>query len=124
MADKTNKRDLLSAVSLILAALFILPLFQADFVFLVVLFFLIGGIVPAYYTLGLNYTMEKVDKHFIAEANGYYVMFYGIGTIAGPVFGSLMIDVNARSAYWIFASLLCLFFLLILRLNKKKEAAI
>ncbi|MGK9369352.1 MFS transporter [Melioribacter sp. Ez-97] len=124
MAEKTNKSDLLSAVSLILAALFMFPLFHTDFVFLVVLFFLIGGIVPAYYTLGLNYTMEKVDKHFIAEANGYYVMFYGIGTIAGPVVGSLMIDVNARSAYWIFASLLCLFFLLILRLNKKKAAAI
>jgi MFS family permease len=49
MAEKTNKSDLLSAVSLILAALFMFPLFQADFVFLVVLFFLKGGILPAYY---------------------------------------------------------------------------
>ncbi|WP_157867315.1 MFS transporter [Melioribacter roseus] len=120
MADKVNKTNLLSAVSLILALLFVFPLFHTNFVYLVVLFFLIGGIVPAYYTLGLNYTMEKVNRHYIAEANGYYVMFYGIGTIAGPVVGSLMIDIETKVAYWIFASFLCLFFWLILRSNKKE----
>lgn len=121
MADKIDKRKLLSAISVILAILFLLPLFRANFTYLILLFFLIGGIVPAYYTIGLNYTMEKVERDFIAEANGYYVMFYGIGTIAGPIIGSIMIDIETRFAYWVFASLLSLSYWFILSREKNAE---
>ncbi|OGV04923.1 MAG: hypothetical protein A3J84_08295, partial [Ignavibacteria bacterium RIFOXYA2_FULL_37_17] len=94
LADKVLKHKLLLIISLCLGSLFILPITAMGFVFLIVVFFFIGGIIPSFYTVGLNYTIEEVDKRFMAQANGYFTMMYGAGTIAGPILGTTLMDLN------------------------------
>ncbi len=120
-SDRVSKYKLLLYISAALGILFIVPVAAKSFSFLIVVFFIIGGIVPAFYSVGLNYTVEQVDKQFIAQANGYYVMMYGVGTIAGPLIGAFLVDLNKEYGYWIFASALCYCFYLIFNFYKNGD---
>ncbi|MDP2038815.1 MAG: MFS transporter [Ignavibacteria bacterium] len=112
LSDKVSKFNLILTIALSLGLLFALPALNANFYFLLAVFFLIGGIVPAFYTVGLNYTIEQVDKMHIAQANGYYIMMYGIGTIAGPLLGAGLVEFDKQNGYWLFSALLCMVFAL------------
>ncbi|MCX6169454.1 MAG: MFS transporter [Ignavibacteriales bacterium] len=114
-ADKISKYKLLLIISTLLGFLFLLPTFAKDFIFLLIVFFLIGGFVPAFYTVGLNYTIEQVEKKYMTQANGYFVMMYGAGTILGPLIGAVLIDFNKQYGFWIFASSLCICFYLLFK---------
>ena len=120
LADKVMKYKLLLLISFLLCLLFILPITSMNFLFLVIIFFFIGGIVPSFYTVGLNYTVEEVEKKFMAQANGYFTMLYGAGTIAGPILGTTLIDLNKENGYWIFAASLCFCFFFLFKYYKKK----
>jgi len=120
LADKIMKYKLLLLISFLLGLLFILPITTIDFLYLVIIFFFIGGIVPSFYTVGLNYTVEEVEKKFMAQANGYFTMMYGTGTIAGPILGTILIDLNKENGYWIFAAGLCFCFFFLFKYYKKK----
>lgn len=109
-SDKVSKFNLILFIALSLGLFFILPVINTNYYFLLVVFFLIGGIVPAFYTVGLNYTIESVDKIHMAQANGYYIMMYGIGTIAGPLIGAGLVEIDKQSGYWLFSAGLCLVF--------------
>ncbi|MCX7798236.1 MAG: MFS transporter [Melioribacter sp.] len=113
LSDIMNRKRLLLLIVMLLSLLIIFPTVNSNFLFLLFIFFVIGGIVPALYTIGLSYTIEKVENKFIAQANGYFIMMYGIGTIVGPVFGALLVDFNTRYGYWSCASLLCVLFLIL-----------
>ncbi|MBA4406733.1 hypothetical protein C0389_05610 [bacterium] len=115
IADKLYKYRLLLIISTVLGILFLFPVLAMNFIFLVVIFFFIGGIVPAFYTVGLNYTVERVDKKYMTQANGYFVMMYGAGTILGPLIGATLVDFNKQYGYWVFASALCLGFFLLFK---------
>lgn len=110
--DRINKYRFLIFISGLLSVFFLIPVFISRFEYLLMIFFLMGGIIPAFYTVGLNYTVEKVDSKFMAQANGYYLMMYGIGTIAGPILGSFTVELNKNYGYWVFASGLCLLFVI------------
>jgi MFS family permease len=112
IADKINKYNLLLYISFFLIILFLVPIFISGFGYLLAAFFLMGGIVPAFYTVGLNYTVERVDKKYMAEANGFFVMMYGAGTVIGPLAGSMMVEIDKQFGYWVLASGLCFLFLL------------
>lgn len=119
--DKTDKYNLLIAISTLLTLLFIIPVFVTEFSYLLIAFFLMGGIVPAFYTVGLNYTVEKVEKQFLAQANGFYLMMYGIGTILGPLFGSFTVEINKSYGFWVFASALCFLFSIVFLRNPNRN---
>ncbi|MEJ5351631.1 MAG: MFS transporter [Melioribacteraceae bacterium] len=121
ISDKFNRHKLLLFISLLLSVFMILPSIYTNFVFLISIFFLIGGIVPAIYTVGLSYTIEKVEKKFMAQANGYFIMMYGIGTIAGPILGAMLIDLDKKFGYWLFASIICLLFFIFFRKGRNKS---
>lgn len=121
ISDKYNRYNLLLINSLILGALLLIPALIIRLDFLIVIFFFIGGIVPAFYTVGLNYTVEKVEKEFMAQANGYYLMMYGAGTLAGPIAGSFLIEVDKQFGYWLFVSSLSVLFFLVFRINKNQH---
>ena len=78
------------------------------------LFFLLGGFIPALYSLGLSYTMNSVDKQYTAEVNGYYSASYGLGTLLGPMLASKLLDFDAKTTYWIFSGLLSFIILAII----------
>lgn len=110
VSDKISKFRLLLYISVIIALLFILPGVFIQPVPLIIIFFLIGGIVPAFYTIGLAYTIERVNKADIAQANGHFAMFYGVGTLIGPILGSMTVEFNRNWGFWISAFLLALIF--------------
>ena len=120
LSDIYSSRKLLLLISILLGSLMLSPTLSLLFVFLITAFFLIGGFVPAYYTIGLNYTVQNIEKKYIAQANGYFVMMYGLGTLLGPMIGSMIVELNKEYGFWIFSALLCFsFFLLILLRNDK-----
>lgn len=122
-ADKLSKYKLLLIISTLLGILFLFPVVAMNFSFLLVTFFLIGGIVPAFYTVGLNYTVERVEKKFMTQANGYFVMMYGAGTIIGPLIGAILVDLNKQNGYWMFSSALCLAFFLLFKFYKNGNSS-
>jgi MFS family permease len=98
-----------------------MPIVSSQFWILLLSFFLIGGIIPAFYTVGLNYTVEAVENHFMAQANSYFVMMYGIGTIIGPLAGSMMIEFEKKNGYWALASGLCFLFFIVFKNYAKRR---
>ncbi len=121
LADKLSKHLLLLVISFLLGLLFLFPALLMNFAFLTAVFFFIGGIVPAFYTVGLNYTVEKTQKKFMTQANGYFIMMYGAGTIAGPILGALLVEVNRQYGYWLFASALSICFFVLFNVRKGEE---
>lgn len=121
LSDRTSRFLMLLILSVLLGILFIFPALLGGIFALVLIFFLIGGIVPAFYTIGLTYTMERIDKKFIARANGHYAMLYGAGTLAGPLFASMLIELNRQYAYWLFSALLCFGFFFYFSFVKKPD---
>ena len=65
------------------------------------------GIVPSFYTVGLNYTVEEVEMKFMAQANGCFTMMYGAGRIAGPILGTTLMDLNKENGYCRVAARVC-----------------
>lgn len=121
ISDRVPKYNLLLVVSFLLGILFLLPGFFMNFIFLLLIYFIIGGLVPAYYTIGLNYTMEKVRRDFIAESNGYYIMFYGVGTLLGPLIAAFLLEIDKNMGFWVFSSSICFLYLAVFTLKGIKD---
>jgi MFS family permease len=122
LSDIYSSRKLLLIISVLLGLLMLSPSISMIYIFLIIAFFLIGGFVPAYYTIGLNYTVQNIQKSDIAQANGFFVMMYGLGTLLGPMIGSMIVELNREFGFWLFSSSLCFsFFLVILMKNDKKR---
>lgn len=117
-ADFYSKYNVLLIISFLLFILFLFPIFSHNFLFLIIMLFILGGIIPAFYTVGLSYTAEKVENKYITFANSYYIMLYGLGTIIGPIFGSLLVDWNLKIGFWLISSILCLMFFIVFSSNK------
>lgn len=120
LSDIYSSRKLLLLISILLGSLMLSPTLSLMFIFLIAAFFLIGGFVPAYYTIGLNYTVQNIEKKYIAQANGYFVMMYGLGTLLGPMIGSMIVELNKEYGFWIFSALLCFSFFLVILLRNDK----
>ncbi len=118
IADFYSKYNMILLISMLLFVLLVFPIFFNSLLFLLVLLFFIGGVIPAFYTVGLSYTAEKVEYKHITFANSYYIMMYGLGTLVGPVFGSLLVEWNLRIGYWLISSVLCLLFFMVFFLLK------
>ncbi len=121
LSDSISKYKMLLYVSLVLSFVFAIPLTTLNFVILIAAFFILGGLVPSFYTVGLNFTIGSVDKKFISQANGYFVMMYGAGTLAGPILGAMLVDWNKQFGYWLFAIILCLVFFVTFSLIQSKK---
>lgn len=119
-SDRYNKYKLILILSLLLAVLLTVPTFSHGYFVLIGLFFVLGGIIPAFYTIGLNYMIESVDKKYISFANSYYIMMYGIGTVIGPLWGTSLIELSLLNGYWILSAILCLMFFIVFYYVRKQ----
>lgn len=110
LSDIISKDKLIQYISISMVFFFLSLIIVKNFIGIIIIFFLIGGIFPAFYTVGLTYTAEKVEPKFIAQANGYFATFFGLGTLLGPVLGSFLIELDKHNGNWIFSAFLCLLF--------------
>ena len=120
LSDKYSKYNIILIVSFLLAIFLLVPIASSDFYVLLILFFIIGGIIPSFYTIGLGYTVEYVDSKYIAYSNSFFIMMYGFGTLVGPLWGSLLVDYSLNIGYWLYSALLCLSFFVYFSINKAK----
>lgn len=117
--NKKSKLYYIFLLKFLITCFLILPMLIINPYGQLPILFLLGGFVPALYTFGLTYTMECVEKQHIAVANGYFATCYGIGTLAGPLLGSKLLDVNNYYAYWTFAAILSFILALVTYFTKK-----
>ena len=110
LSDRISKYKLLLMIAFILIFLFMIPTISADLLILLILFFTIGGIVPGFYTVGLNYTMDITAKKHMALANAHFITLYGVGTLLGPLLGTTLLELDQTYGYWIFSSAFCLLY--------------
>jgi MFS transporter, DHA1 family, tetracycline resistance protein len=118
MSDKISKYSLLLIITIMLSILYLMLVCFNTSLSNIIIFFIIGGLIPAFYTVGLTYVAEKIDMKFISQANGYFAMLFGLGTLLGPALGSVLIEYNHRYAGWIFSVILCLIFIFIFARKK------
>jgi len=104
--DETNYLKYIKLTLLLLVIFLSFPIYIDSLIVQSIIFFLLGGLVPELYSLGLSYTMAKIEKQHTAEANGYYSSSYGFGTLVGPLVSSELLDIDAKVAYWITATIL------------------
>ncbi|MBL1213092.1 MAG: MFS transporter [Ignavibacteriae bacterium] len=116
LSDLYSSAKLLLIISLLLGIFMLIPTLSLSLTFLIIVFFIIGGFVPAYYTIGLNFTVQSIEKKHIAQANSFFIMMYGLGTLIGPIIGSMIVEISKRYGFWIISAALCFsFFLIVLR---------
>jgi MFS family permease len=105
MSDRMDRRLLILIVSGVAGiGACIGMMFGADFLFLLVAAFLIGGLSNPLYSLLLAHTNDFLDHEDMAAASGGLVFINGLGAIAGPlIIGWLMQDnVFGPSGFFLF----------------------
>jgi MFS family permease len=120
-SDKIPKQNLLLIIPVILFFMFLGMVVYQSWILSMILFFMIGGLIPAFYTIGLTYVAEKVEMKFISQANGYFAMFFGLGTLLGPSLGSALISYDYKYSPWIFGFVICFVFILFFKKEIRKN---
>jgi MFS family permease len=94
LADRVDRTALLAALGVLLAALAVLlatvitmagPAFAAAFT--------LGGVVMAFYAVGLALLGQRVPRERLVVANAGFLMAYEGGAVVGPLLGGVAIDV-------------------------------
>ncbi len=92
-SDRMDRRLLITGLNLFGAVMMIVALLvPGNFVWLLVLSFIIGGISNPLYSLYIAYTNDFLDAEDMAAASGGLIFVNGIGAIAGPVVLGWMMD--------------------------------
>ncbi|MCB1368610.1 MAG: MFS transporter [Rhodobacteraceae bacterium] len=85
-SDRMDRRQLIAGLNLFGAVAMLLGvLIPGNFIWLLVLAFIIGGISNPLYSLYIAYTNDFLDFEDMAAASGGLIFVNGIGAIAGPV---------------------------------------
>jgi len=92
-SDRMDRRALITGLNLFGAATMVVALLvPGNFVWLLVLAFIIGGISNPLYSLYIAYTNDFLEIDEMAAASGGLIFVNGIGAIAGPVLLGWMMD--------------------------------
>ncbi|MFQ5623664.1 MAG: MFS transporter [Paracoccaceae bacterium] len=108
LSDKMDRRVLISGITAAGALVILIALpFTGDFVVVLVLAFVIGGIANPLYSLLIAYTNDYLDNEDMAAASGGLIFISGLGAIAGPVMvGWMMSKFGSDSFFYFLAALM------------------
>lgn len=89
LSDKINARVVLLVAALVsLTGFLLMPLVSDDVVMMSAVVFLTGGVIGAFYTVGLALLGARFSGPELATANAAFVMLYSLGMLTGsPVIG-------------------------------------
>jgi len=107
LSDRRDRRIAIGWASAIgaAAALLIIPLSSSS-PLLYFLIFLFGGTAMPLYSLSIALVNDQLSKHEMVQAAGAIVIFYGIGSALGPVFGGMCISRIGPQGLFIFQGLI------------------
>lgn len=93
LADRVDRGLLLAALGVTLAALAVLlaAVLTVDGLAFAAAFAL-GGVVLAFYAVGLALLGQRVPRHLLVTANAGFLMAYETGAVVGPLLGGLALD--------------------------------
>ena len=93
-ADRGNRRFVLNIASFLSAILGLCIALQEpiNFIALFLLIGFFGGFSFTLYPLSMAYVCEKIEESQIVSATSGFVLSYGIGAIAGPLFGAFAME--------------------------------
>lgn len=92
-SDRMDRRILITGLNLVGAVMALAGvLVSGNFVWLLVLAFILGGISNPLYSLYIAYTNDFLDIEDMAAASGGLIFVNGIGAIAGPLILGWMMD--------------------------------
>ena len=104
LSDRMDRRQLIVIASAVGAGACVIGgLFGADFWFLLVAAFLMGGMANPLYSLLLAHTNDYLEPEDMAAASGGMIFINGLGAIAGPVITGWAMDVVGPAGFFIFA---------------------
>lgn len=104
LSDRFDRRALIVALSL-LGLLIALPLITQEgdnFLMLLILVGLFVGLVGTIYPMCVALTNDQLQSHQIVSASATLLLIFGTGTIAGPVGGSLAMQVAGGVGLFMF----------------------
>ncbi|HAZ11206.1 MAG: hypothetical protein A2X86_08460 [Bdellovibrionales bacterium GWA2_49_15] len=86
LADKTNRVKTIAAIYLLSAVLLGLSYFShGNLILLGINALIIGGTTSGFYTISLSLLKERTTDELFPTANSLFSIFFGIGTISGPL---------------------------------------
>lgn len=108
LSDRMDRRVLIAALSCACGVLTFLSIgFLDDFLVLLAVAFLIGGVANPLYSLFIAYTNDFLDYDNMAAASGGLIFLNGIGAVAGPlVVGWIMNQLGPVGFFYYLAGLL------------------
>jgi MFS family permease len=111
LSDAWGRRQtLLLASGIGLAGFLLVPLTQHSTWLLMTMFFLVGGALGSFYSLGLAYLGDRLPAKDLPTGNVLYTMLYGVGSILGPSFTGAAIQFLGKEWFaWSIAAMLCLY---------------
>ncbi|TCP56060.1 putative MFS family arabinose efflux permease [Tumebacillus sp. BK434] len=111
LSDIWGRRQTLLLASCIgLAGFLLLPLAQTNTWMLMTMFFLVGGALGSFYSLGLAYLGDLLYGSDLPTGNVLYTMLYGVGSIMGPSFTGAAIQYFGKEWFaWSIAAMLLIY---------------
>lgn len=111
LADQMDRQRLLLIIG-VLGALgaCLIPLAASSFLALAALLFVWGGIIGAFYPVGLTYLGARFDGSDLAGANAAFVILYNVGLLLGPPAVGLSMDLDPPDGFaWSLAAFCALY---------------
>lgn len=108
LSDRWGRRPALMLASLLgMGGFLLLPFVSNNQYALLTVFFLAGGALGSFYSLGLAYLGDSLQPNDITTGNVLYTMNYGIGSLIGPSLTGLLISSFGQDAFaWSIAGML------------------
>jgi len=100
ISDRSNPRLVLLICALAsIACLAVLVVARPPLPVMLGLAFVLGGLCDAFYTVGLADMSQRLPKSELAAANACFVLFCGMGEIAGPVVAGSGLDLLGPAGF-------------------------
>ncbi|ARU61222.1 hypothetical protein CBW65_09630 [Tumebacillus avium] len=105
-----RRQTLLLAAVIGMVGFLLLPLAQNNTWMLMTMFFLVGGALGSFYSLGLAYLGDLLHGNNLTTGNVLYTMLYGVGSIMGPSFTGAAIQYLGKEWFaWSIAAMLLIY---------------
>ncbi len=107
LSDRMDRRKLIIAMTLGCGVVILLgSFFTGNFMAIVALFFIIGGVANPLYSLLIAYTNDYLDPDDMAAASGGLIFVNGVGASVGPPVIGWMMKSYGPDSYLVFVSVL------------------
>lgn len=109
ISDFQDRRKVLLAVLIISAIISLLMCFIHDYFWqVIILSFLLGGLTFTIYPISISHSIDNLDASHLVGIVGSLALFYGLGSMFGPVFSAGFMSLVGTSGFFVSISFICI----------------